>query len=145
LTNRSRQKTTTLNLRIPSQTEKLNLAREFVADAAKVFGFKEDDVNSIALAVDEACTNIIKHAYNYATDKEIEIVVSMHSPEFEILIEDKGKHFNPQSVVMPEMKEYLSHYKKGGLGMYLMKKLMDKVEYSIQPRKNVVRLIKYLH
>jgi serine/threonine-protein kinase RsbW len=145
LTNRSKQKTTTLNLRIPSQTEKLILAREFVADAAKVFGFEEDDVHNIALAVDEACTNIIKHAYNYATDKEIEIVVSMNSPEFEILIEDKGKHFNPQGVVMPEMKEYLSHYKKGGLGMYLMKKLVDKVEYSIQPRKNVVRLIKYLH
>lgn len=145
MTNRSKQKTTTLNLCIPSQTEKLSLAREFVADAAKVFGFEEDDVHNIALAVDEACTNIIKHAYNYATDKEIEIVVSMNSPEFEILIEDKGKHFNPQGVVMPEMKEYLSHYKKGGLGMYLMKKLVDKVEYSIQPRKNVVRLIKYLH
>ena len=145
MTNRSKQKTTTLNLRIPSQTEKLILAREFVAHAAKVFGFEEDDVHNIALAVDEACTNIIKHAYNYATDKEIEIVVSMNSPEFEILIEDKGKHFNPQGVVMPEMKEYLSHYKKGGLGMYLMKKLVDKVEYSIQPRKNVVRLIKYLH
>lgn len=145
MTNRSRQKTTRLNLRIPSQTEKLNLAREFVADAAKVFGFKEDDVNNIALAVDEACTNIIKHAYNYASDKEIDIVVSMNMPEFEVLIEDKGKHFNPGGIIMPEMKEYLSHYKKGGLGMYLMKKLMDKVEYSIQPRKNVVRLIKYLH
>jgi Anti-sigma regulatory factor (Ser/Thr protein kinase) len=145
LTNRVKQKATRLNLRIPSQTEKLSLARDFVADAAKVFGFKEDDVNSIALAVDEACTNIIKHAYNYASDKDIDIVVSMNKPEFEILIEDRGKHFNAQQVPVPNMKEYMSHYKRGGLGMYLMKKLMDKVEYSIQPRKNIVRLIKYLH
>ena len=144
MANRSKQKTT-LNLRIPSRTEKLGLAREFVADAAKVFGFAEDDVNNIALAVDEACTNIIKHAYNYETDKEIAIVVSMNKPEFEILIEDKGKHFSPDRVPVPDMKEYMSHYKRGGLGMYLMKKLMDKVEYSILPRKNVVRLIKYLH
>lgn len=142
--NHREPKKQTLNLHIPSRTEKLTLAREFVAEAAKVFGFKDDDVNNIALAVDEACTNIIKHAYNYAADQQIDIVVSMRKPAFEIIIEDKGKHFNPETVVMPEMKEYLSHYKKGGLGMYLMKKLMDKVEYSIQPQKNVVRLIKYL-
>ncbi len=145
LTSGGNQKTTRLNLRIPSQTGKLNMAREFVADAAKVFGFKDDDVNNIALAVDEACTNIIKHAYSYDTDKEIDIVVSMKKPEFEILIEDRGKHFNPNQVPVPNMKEYMSHYKRGGLGMYLMKKLMDKVEYSIHPKKNVVRLIKYLH
>ena len=145
LTSGGNQKTTRLNLRIPSQTGKLNMAREFVADAAKVFGFKDDDVNNIALAVDEACTNIIKHAYSYDADREIDIVVSMKKPEFEILIEDRGKHFNPNQVPVPNMKEYMSHYKRGGLGMYLMKKLMDKVEYTIHPKKNVVRLIKYLH
>ena len=140
-----RQKATTKNLRIPSRTDKLVLARDFVARAARVFGFAEDDVNNIALAVDEACTNIIKHAYHYATDKEIDILISMKKPEFEILIRDAGNHFDPNRVPMPDMKEYMSHYKRGGLGMYLMKKLMDKVEYQIQPRKNVVRLIKYLH
>ena len=57
----------------------------------KVFGFKEDDVNNIALAVDEACTNIIKHAYSYAADKEIDIVVSMKKPEFEILHRGSGE------------------------------------------------------
>jgi len=133
------------NLRIPSQTEKLILAREFVADAAKGFGFAEDDVNNIALAVDEACTNIIKHAYQYAADREIGIVIVMKKPEFEILIEDHGRHFDPNRIPVPDMKEYMSHYKRGGLGMYLMKKLMDKVEYSIEPRKNIVRLTKYLH
>lgn len=145
MTSGGNQKVTRLNLRIPSQTEKLIMAREFVADAAKGFGFTEDEINNIALAVDEACTNIIKHAYSYAADKEIDIVVSMKKPEFEILIEDQGKHFNPSQVPLPNMKEYMSHYKRGGLGMYLMKKLMDKVEYSIHPKKNVVRLIKYLH
>ena len=145
MTNRGKQQVTRKNLRIPSQTEKLILAREFVADAAKVFGFADDDVNNIALAVDEACTNIIKHAYHYDSDKEIDIVISMRKPEFEILIQDKGTHFNPNNVPVPDMKEYMSHYKRGGLGMYLMKKLMDKVEYTNEARKNVVRLIKYLH
>ena len=44
------------------------------------------------------------------------------------------------------MQEYLTHYRRGGLGMYLMKSLMDKIEYNIKPgRPNEVRLTKYLH
>jgi serine/threonine-protein kinase RsbW len=133
-----------LTLTISSKTEQLLDVRKFISDAAKGFGFSDDEINNIVLAVDEACTNIIKHAYNYSGDHTIFVVVKMNQPEFEILIADKGKQFNPNSVVMPDMQRYLQQYKKGGLGMYLMKKLMDKVEYRIQPTQNVVRMIKYL-
>jgi serine/threonine-protein kinase RsbW len=134
-----------LRLRIASSTEELMHVRKFVSDAAKQFGFRDDEINNIALAVDEACTNIIKHAYDYAEDQDIHVVVTMNNKEFQVQIVDHGRHFDPDHVQMPNMKEYLSHYKRGGLGMYLMKKLMDKVEYSIQPKQNVVRLTKYLH
>jgi serine/threonine-protein kinase RsbW len=133
-----------LSMNVPSKTENLSAVRDFISDAARRFGFADEDVSNIALAVDEACTNIIKHAYNFDASKEINIVVRMKSPEFEILIADKGKHFRPENVAMPDMKEYLTKYKKGGLGMLLMQKLMDKVEYRIQPSRNVVRLVKYL-
>jgi serine/threonine-protein kinase RsbW len=116
-----------------------------VSAAARGFGFADNDIANIALAVDEACTNIIKHAYNFAADKEINVVVKMKGPEFEILIADRGKHFEPDKVPLPEMKEYLSKYRRGGLGMFLMRKLMDKVEYRIQPSRNVVRMVKYLN
>jgi serine/threonine-protein kinase RsbW len=133
-----------MKLSVPSRTEELLVVRKFISDAAKSFGFSDGEVGEIALAVDEACTNIIKHAYNYATDGEINVVIYMHHPEFEVLIQDNGKNFNPELVSLPDMKEYLTHYKRGGLGMYLMKKLMDKVEYRIQPHRNIVRLVKYL-
>ena len=129
---------------VPSKTENLSAVRDFISDAARRFGFADDDVSNIALAVDEACTNVIKHAYNFDASKEISVVVRMKSPEFEILIADKGKHFEPEKVAMPDMNEYLTKYKRGGLGMLLMRKLMDKVEYRIQPSRNVVRLVKYL-
>ncbi|MDE3057141.1 MAG: ATP-binding protein [Bacteroidota bacterium] len=134
-----------MRLRIVSTTEELLHVRKFVSGAAKQFGFNDDEINNIALAVDEACTNIIRHAYDYAEDQEITIVVTMNKSEFQVQIVDHGRRFDPEHVRMPDMKEYLSHYKRGGLGMYLMKKLMDKVEYSIQPKHNVVRLTKYLH
>jgi len=134
-----------LKLTIPSQTEKLKLVRRFVTGAARKFGFSVDDAAKIALAVDEACTNIIKHAYKFAPDQDINLRISLKDGEFEVLITDYGQPFHPDRVKIPDMKEYLAHYGRGGLGMYLMKALMDKVEYRIRPGlKNQVRLVKYL-
>jgi serine/threonine-protein kinase RsbW len=133
------------DLTVPSQTAKLKRVRRFVAAAAQRFGFSMDDASKIALAVDEACTNIIKHAYNFAEDKAIHLTILTRDGRFEVLITDHGKPFDPDAVKLPNMKEYLSHYRHGGLGMYLMKSLMDRVEYRIHPGlKNQVVLVKYL-
>lgn len=125
-------------------TERLCHVREFVSNEARKRGFDEESVNKIALAVDEACTNIIKHGYKYATDRQIEICIATNNGGIEIEISDNGMSFDPDSVEKPNMKEYLSHYRRGGLGMYMMRSLMDKVEYKAYPgKKNVVRLVKY--
>ena len=144
---KKRQRTTDHQfvLTVPSQTAKLKRVRRFVASAARRFGFSVDEAGKIALGVDEACTNIIKHAYNSASDKEIKLSIVMDDGKFEVLITDRGKPFDPDAVKLPEMKDYLAHYRHGGLGMYLMKSLMDKVEYRIRPGlKNQVSLVKYL-
>ena len=89
---------------------------------------------------------MIKHAYRSDPTKIIQVNVSAGNGTFEVAILDDGVRFNPMQVQPPDMKEYLTHYRRGGLGVYLMKSLMDKVEYSIVPGKaNEVRLIKYLH
>jgi serine/threonine-protein kinase RsbW len=138
-------KASNLNLKIKSQTEKLSLVREFVSEAAREFGFDDESVNKIALAVDEACTNIIKHSYEFASNKDIEIMIVTNNGKFEVVISDQGKGFDPEMVKVPDMREYLSKYKKGGLGMYLMRSLMDKVEYKIsRGKKNEVHLVKSL-
>ena len=136
---------TQLHLKIPSQTDKLFAVRTFVADAAQTFGFDEESMNKISIAVDEACTNIIKHSYEFDRNKEIEITVIMNGTRFEIVIAHKGKSFNPEAIKSPDMKEYLSHFRKGGLGMHLMRSLMDEVEYKVlQDSRNEVHLIKFL-
>jgi serine/threonine-protein kinase RsbW len=138
-------KATTLELKIQSQTEKLIFVREFVSEAARKFGFDEEAVSKIALAVDEACTNVIKHSYEYAPNKEIEIMVQTKNTAFEVVIIHQGKSFDPQAVKAPDMKEYLSHYRRGGLGMHLMRSLMDAVEYRAgKDRTSEVHLVKHL-
>jgi serine/threonine-protein kinase RsbW len=135
----------TQTLTIESKTEQLIAVREFVSEAAYKFGFNDEEVSKIALAVDEACTNIIKHAYRYDPTKNIVVSIKGANAAFVVSIIDKGRQFNPEDVQKPDMKEYLSHYRRGGLGVYLMKSLMDKVEYDIDPgKKNEVRLTKYI-
>jgi len=130
--------------KITSKTESLLEARDFVGTAARRFGFSEEEAANIMLAVDEACTNIIKHAYQFAPDKEIEIEIVEGKESFEIRMYDSGVKFDPDAIRPPDLKEHLGHFRRGGLGVYLMKKLMDKVEYKFQPgKRNEVRLVKY--
>ena len=132
-------------LTIESRTERLIAVREFVSSAARSFGFADEDVSKIALAVDEACTNIIKHAYHFDPKGNISVTVRGRDGSFEIAIRDTGQDFDPAGVSAPDMKEYLARYRRGGLGMYLMRSLMDDVKYDILPgKRNVVRLIKRL-
>jgi serine/threonine-protein kinase RsbW len=133
-----------ISKRIASRTESLVEVREFVDTAARAFGFSEEDVANIILAVDEACTNIIKHAYQYAADREIEISIFPSTRSFEIRISDNGKPFDPSLIRPPDLKDHIGHKRRGGLGVYLMKRLMDKVEYNFIPgKRNEVRLVKY--
>lgn len=136
--------TKSLKKTILSSTDNLLEVREFVSDAARDFGFSEEETSKIALAVDEACTNIIKHAYQNRTDQKIQVAIHPQSDKFEISIVDEGKTFDPESLKPLNLKEHLSHYRRGGLGVYLMRTLMDKVEYhSLSGKKNEVRLTKY--
>ena len=130
---------------IESRTDNLLQVRDFVLSAARRFGFSEEESSKIVLAVDEACTNVIKHAYQYAPDRLIEVVIQHDKNRLQITVIDDGKSFNPSIARLPDLKQHLSHYRRGGLGIYLMRTLMDKVEYKYAPgKKNEVRLTKYL-
>ena len=131
-------------MKILSQTDKLKSVRDFVAEAARDFGFDEEAINKISIAVDEACTNIIKHSYEFAQNGDIGIEIESGEGKFEIIVSHNGKSFNPDEIKPPDMKEYLSHYRRGGLGMHLMRSLMDRVEYKLAGgKRSEVHLIKY--
>lgn len=130
---------------VKSSTDNLSVIRNFIRTAADEAGFDNDTSGKIVLAADEACTNIIKHAYKFSEKGKIGINVSVKSNKFTISITDNGDHFNSKSIPEPDLKKYYQEKKVGGLGMFLMKKLMDEVKYS-QPndKKNKVTLVKYL-
>ncbi len=130
-------------IELKSKTENLKIIREFVSDFAKEKGFSVKEISDMILAVDEAATNIIKHAYGFDEDKEIIVNVKLENNKLEISLIDFGKKFDPDKAKLPDIKESLKLKKSGGLGIYLMKKLMDDVIYEIDnPNYNKITLIK---
>lgn len=135
----------TKKLVVKSRTENLSKIRDFVSSNASEAGFNKDEIDEMILAVDEACTNVIKHAYKYSPERDIRIEIKFNKSAFTINIEDDGISFNPDVVPAPDLQKYYREHRVGGLGMYLMKTLMDKVEYKSEPGKfNRVSLTKKL-
>ena len=88
---------------------------------------------------------MIKHAYQNAADRTIDIGVIAGEDLIEIVITHDGLSFDPDLIKSPDMKEYLTHYRRGGLGLHLIRSLMDKVFYREgNGKKSEVHLIKYL-
>ncbi len=140
-----KKKTEKFELKIPSLTDNLYLIREFVVKIAQKSGFVDEAQEQIALAVDEACTNVIKHAHKFDAGRPITINVTVDSKKMTIDIIDTGKGFDTKKLQTPDLPKYAKEARHGGLGIYLMQTLMDKVDYEFNPGvKNQVQMIKFL-
>jgi anti-sigma regulatory factor (Ser/Thr protein kinase) len=126
------------SIRFAAKFEFLDEIREFVGNIARSGGFGEKDVYNIQLATDEAASNIIEHAYEGIKDGMLDISCGMKADTITITLIDYGYPFDPSTIPMPDLKADLSNRKIGGLGIYLMRKLMDDVQYEPRPDKSNV-------
>ena len=123
--------------------EYLDEIREFVGDIARAGGFDAKDVYNIQLAADEAASNVIEHAYEGVSNGILELSCGVKANVITIILIDHGESFDPSEIPMPDLKADLSERKIGGLGIFLMRKLMDEVHYETKPNKsNVLTMIK---
>lgn len=134
-------------LKLLSESENLELVREFITKIVLKAGFNADDVNKIELALDEACANVVKHAYpKDSALKQLSIVAEIDYKAFTIIVTDQGKGFDTAQIKSLDIGQYVAEMKIGGLGIYLMKNLMDEVEFHIEPgKRNEVKLVKYFY
>jgi serine/threonine-protein kinase RsbW len=110
-------------------TSELEKIRAFVGDKARSCGFSEQGALKVTLAVDEACSNLIRHSYQHDTAKEFAVEVSIDDDRLIIEILDSGMAFNPLSVAPPNLKEYAEQHRRGGFGVHIIRMTMDSVEY----------------
>ncbi|HYW34361.1 MAG TPA: ATP-binding protein [Balneolaceae bacterium] len=131
---------TTMTVR--ASTDYLADVRDFVAKQAASFGFGKEEISDIRLAVDEAFTNIIKHAYQNDEKQSVKISLGKNGDAFWISLLDTGRSFSLQNYEEPDVKERVRQKKRGGVGVYLIRKLMDDVSYRHEGTKNEIRMVK---
>lgn len=129
-------------LSVQASTKHLAEVRDFVASHASEFGFDKQDISDIRLAVDEAFTNIIKHAYQNDEKQSVKIALGHNGKTFWISLFDSGQSFSLKDYKKPNVQEKIKQKKRGGVGVYLIKKLMDDVEYRHEGSQNEIRMIK---
>src|SRR5574342_554081 len=123
--------------------EYLDEIREFVGDIARQGGFGDKDIYNIQLAADEAASNIIEHAYEGNKNGVLEISCGVQDGAIKIIMVDHGDSFDPSAIPLPDLKADLSERKIGGLGIFLMRKLIDEVHYeSRRDKSNVLTMVK---
>jgi anti-sigma regulatory factor (Ser/Thr protein kinase) len=116
----------------------MSQVRACVREAAAAFGFDETTVMKLVLAVDEACTNIIRHAYKGETHHPIEIEVDTRGDTWEVRIRDYGERCHPSKLKGRELHEV----RPGGLGLHFIRQAFDEVHFDHSPEKGTLLILR---
>jgi len=126
---------------VPAHIDYLADIRDFVAKIGHKYGFSRQVINAFKLSIDEATTNIIKHAYrDWEGSITVRAIIKRNSLTFVLI--DQGKYFDPRRVKPPDLKRYVTIGKKGGLGIFIMRRLLDDIDYRKTEEGNELRLTK---
>ncbi|MFH1061073.1 MAG: ATP-binding protein [Pseudomonadota bacterium] len=125
----------------PACNEALPAMIDFVIQQATAAGLAEHHLFQVELAAEEILTNIIKYAY---PDQRGDMAVACEAgPDgFWMEFSDQGPPFNPLAVAEPPLDAPVSERQVGGLGLFLVRRFMDRVEYLRQDGRNVLRILK---
>ncbi|MBD3291118.1 ATP-binding protein [candidate division KSB1 bacterium] len=130
----------TLEFMIPAEPKYLKINRLSIKLLCELIGFSTVESNNITLAIDEACSNVIRHAYNGPSKEPIHIKCNIYGNKIEFLIRDFGRKANVDQIKSRELDEI----RPGGLGVHLIKTVMDEVMYDTNFEKgNQLKLIKH--
>ncbi len=134
------------SFKIPCSTEHLKDARRFLNEVLSKYNLGDVNQSALVLAVDEVCANVIIHSCNLNPNMEIELNVGFEDRVliFEIIDEGVASGFDISSYRGPDIDKLIKTGKKGGVGIMLVRKIMDKIEMDSQNGKNICRLYKNL-
>ena len=131
-----------ISMTFPSQTSYVHMATMVANNAASIAGFDEGIAGKVAIATDEAVTNVIRHAYKGKPDKQITLKVEITKESLIIKILHTGKALKKEDIHLPVMKEYIANRRVGGLGLYIINQFMDEVDYLVG-KEHCCQMTKY--
>jgi serine/threonine-protein kinase RsbW len=133
------------NISVPSEKSNLQRIRAFIIDVLREQHLSDIEVHSMVLAVDEVCANLMIHSNNCSPNHSIAVEINIKSKRkivFDII--DKGSGFDIREYPEPDLKEIIRKRKKGGVGLLLVKRIMDDIDFITNKDYNIVRLTKNL-
>ncbi len=123
----------------------LSMARNFISRKAREAGADESDMTKVEISCDEWCANIIEHALGNGEDRGFTVECRKEDDKFIITYEHEGSRFNPIEQDDVDINNHFSQSKERGLGIYIMKEMMDEIHYEyIEDHINRLILVKYL-
>lgn len=117
---------------------------EFMEAIASETGMDQVLAMSLNLALEEAVTNVILYAYPEGSDGQVDIEAVIWEDHLDFLISDSGKPFDPTAAIDPDLSLDVMDRPIGGLGIYLVKQIMDSVSYARKDGKNILSMTKKL-
>jgi serine/threonine-protein kinase RsbW len=131
------------NLTVSGHFKNLAQIADFIRDVAIQAKLTERAVYAVEMAVDEACANIIEHAYGGEGKGQIQLTCAIQDDGLQVTIADRGATFDPSQVPQLDPQAPLSKRKRRGMGIFFIQKLMDDVEYRFNtPQGNQLILFK---
>jgi len=129
-----------LSLLLKNDLAELQRLNQLVTEFSEQRGIPPELAYRINLVLEETVTNVISYGYDDRLEHEISVRLSWLNPWIEIEIEDDGRPFNPLEAPSPDMEKPLVERQIGGLGIHLVRKMMDELEYRRANGKNFLRL-----
>lgn len=123
----------------PAKFESLDDVRDFVGHEAHASGLDGAAVYAVQMAVDEAFSNIVEHAYGEGSREDVVCICQATDFGLIVSLRDYGQPFNPLGVPDPDLESDLEDRQIGGLGLYFMRQLMDEVNFTFVPKSKTER------
>lgn len=130
-------------LNIACQTSALSELRTFLQRTLSGVSLSEIEKHQVTLAVEEVCANLIIHSHDCNPQDHIQLEIKDYDEKLIFEISDQGKAFNILTYEEPDLKKVMIEKRKGGLGIILVKKIMDEIEFESENGTNTCRLIKW--
>jgi serine/threonine-protein kinase RsbW len=124
-----------LQLKLTAVMENVPAVTKRLAEIAKKVGFGGHALYQIELAVDEACANVVEHAYLGEEQGDMEVSCCLEGQTLVIRVRDWGRGFDPNAVEEPDVDAPLEERSLGGLGLFLVQQVMDDVKFSFDPHR----------
>jgi serine/threonine-protein kinase RsbW len=132
-----------VTIQIHNKIPQIEQVCQIVQDFSKQHSISDEIIFTVHLALDEILTNIIRYGYSDNADHLIDIEYMLSNDHLNLKIVDDSNPFDPESAPPPDIDAGLKERKIGGLGIYLIKNLVDKIDYSSKNGKNTLILTKH--